>query len=718
MNLRFIHAFTALTLYSCELCCVVSGETQPVGIDDLNPLVVTPEGGFSQPLVTSAWAISYSETNSRKLMSRSLAESLSGIPSVMIQKTALGQSSPYIRGLTGYHNLLLVDGIRLNHSAMRSGPNQYWSTVELFSSDRVETLRGTHGVLFGAETVGGVVNSLSNIPYYSESNTNQSTQILARLSSAENSWSGGISSEISSPDWFAEISHIERSFGDLEGGKMIGKQKKTGYNSRGSQARLSKKLSEDSNLIFGFQQTFMDDVPRTHKTIDALNWEGLSAGSEIWRRLDQKRNLYYGRVNWEDIDGIANSGQVTLSLHTHDQERNRMKGSSGIAQGGDFQYFNLNDFGLTARFEKKDFLEGNLFYGTEWHNENLDSGGYKFDTNTNKTSELLQGPLAADASYNRIATYIQSTQEFDSGWTIQPGIRYAKISANLKRFYRKNSDASTLFDPEEKSYEEVIGSFRVTKSIIDEIVIFGGFSQGFRPPSLYDLTSTDETSAVERPNTKLESEQFLQSEVGMRGVSDSLSWQTSFYHTWIKDMIVRSPIESGKSEVLKSNGDGFIQGFELELAYRWSPSWKSDFSFSWMKGEVEQLLDNNSTGSIPIDGRNYSIIERATTRLMPTQINLKTQFEPVGSNWSSVFSLLAVGKADRLSLKDETDITRIPSSGTPNYFLANIYTNYNISDFSTISLAIENIGDVDYRVHGSGINGAGRNFIFSCSLDF
>ena len=54
-----------------------------------------------------------------------------------------------------------------------------------------------------------------------------------------------------------------------------------------------------------------------------------------------KAESYYGRVNWEDIDGIANSGQVTFSLHAHDQERNRMKGSSGIAQGGDFQYFNL-----------------------------------------------------------------------------------------------------------------------------------------------------------------------------------------------------------------------------------------------------------------------------------------------------------------------------------------------------------------------------------------
>ena len=104
-------------------------------------------------------------------------------------------------------------------------------------------------------------------------------------------------------------------------------------------------------------------------------------------------------------------------------------------------------------------MEGNLFYGTEWHNENLDSGGYKFDTNTNKTSDLVQGPLAADASYNRIATYIHSIQEFDSGWTIQPGIRYAKISANLKRFYKKNSDASSLFDPEEKDMRKLLEVF-------------------------------------------------------------------------------------------------------------------------------------------------------------------------------------------------------------------------------------------------------------------
>ena len=687
-------------------------------IDELTPMVVTAKGGFPEPLQSTAWSITTLESDSIKGNARSLPEALFGIPSIMVQKTAHGQSSPYIRGLTGYHNVLLVDGIRLNHSAMRSGPNQYWSTVELFGSDRIEALRGTHGVLFGADAVGGIVNSLSSKPYYSNQKNYRSFDLLGRASLAEHSISAGFSAEVSSPKWFAEISHIERSFGDLDGGRKVGRQKNTGYDVKGSQAKVSRKLSDNANLIFGIQKNFMDDVPRTHKTIDGLTWEGLSRGKEIWRRLDQDRNLYFGKIDWEDIDGIANSGQLIVSLHSHEQERNRMKGNSGVATGGDLQTFSIEDFGLTARFVRDDFFLGSLAYGAEWHHEKLVSGGYKFDANSNRTTNLVQGPLAADALYDRFDTYIQYRHEFDSGWSIEPGIRYSATNAELKKFYAKNSDISSLFDPEEKTYEEIIGSLRATKQINDEVFIFSGLSQGFRPPSLYDLTSTDETSAVESPNTQLDPEKFLQAELGIRGGAGSWEWQTSYYYTWIKDMIVRSPIESGKSDVLKSNGDGLIQGVELELGYKWTPSWKSDLSFSWMDGEVEQMLDNNATGTVAINGRNYSPVKRATTRLMPVQVKFTTQFKPVRSNWSSALSFLAVSKADDLSLKDATDITRIPSNGTPGYFLANIYGNYDISDSSSISLALENIGDVDYRVHGSGLNGAGRNFILSCSIIF
>ena len=53
-----------------------------------------------------------------------LPESFAETPGVLVQKTANGHGSPFIRGFTGFRNLLLVDGIRLNSRtapARRSG---------------------------------------------------------------------------------------------------------------------------------------------------------------------------------------------------------------------------------------------------------------------------------------------------------------------------------------------------------------------------------------------------------------------------------------------------------------------------------------------------------------------------------------------------------------------------------------------------------------------
>ena len=77
---------------------------------------------------------------------------------VLIQQTGKGQASPFIRGLTGQQVLILVDGIRMNNSILRAGPNQYFNTIDPGQVERIEVMRNGGSTLYGSDAIGGVIN--------------------------------------------------------------------------------------------------------------------------------------------------------------------------------------------------------------------------------------------------------------------------------------------------------------------------------------------------------------------------------------------------------------------------------------------------------------------------------------------------------------------------------------------------------------------------------
>ncbi|MCS5611827.1 MAG: TonB-dependent receptor plug domain-containing protein, partial [Candidatus Poribacteria bacterium] len=74
---------------------------------------------------------------------------LSEVGGVFAQQTTVGQGSPVLRGLTGYQTSINIDGVRLNNSTFRSGPNQYLSTIAPHNLDRIKVLRGPGSMLYG-----------------------------------------------------------------------------------------------------------------------------------------------------------------------------------------------------------------------------------------------------------------------------------------------------------------------------------------------------------------------------------------------------------------------------------------------------------------------------------------------------------------------------------------------------------------------------------------
>ena len=64
-------------------------------------------------------------------------------------------------------------------------------------------------------------------------------------------------------------------------------------------------------------------------------------------------------------------------------------------------------------------------------------------------------------------------------------------------------------------------------------------------------------------------------------------------------------------------------------------------------------------------------------------------------------------KQDRLSQGDRDD-NRIPLNGTPGWKVLNIYSGYSFGK-AHVKLSAQNLFNVDYRTHGSGINAVGRS---------
>ena len=138
-----------LVLLSASLLTVFPGRllAQEAPIQVLDEYVVTASR-FEDPLANAPNTIDVlTQQQLDEIQIRSLPEAFKRTPGVLVQKTANGHGSPFIRGFTGFRSLLLIDGIRLNNSVFREGPNQYWATVDPLGLDRIELVKGQGSVL-------------------------------------------------------------------------------------------------------------------------------------------------------------------------------------------------------------------------------------------------------------------------------------------------------------------------------------------------------------------------------------------------------------------------------------------------------------------------------------------------------------------------------------------------------------------------------------------
>jgi outer membrane receptor protein involved in Fe transport len=269
----------------------------------------------------------------------------------------------------------------------------------------------------------------------------------------------------------------------------------------------------------------------------------------------------------------------------------------------------------------------------------------------------------------------------------------------------------TTIQPEfNQNYNSITGSIGSIYKISDNILLKSHIAQAFRAPNLSDLSKLGESkgNVYEIPNLNLKPEKLINIDLGADIDFPSLTIHSAIFYTSFTDIISSaddtingSPIliSDGVYYTLKSKqnvGKAYIRGIELGFDYHIH---KNIYLYS----NLTSIFGQNTTMNEPVGG-------------MPPTFGL------IGIKWlepsySLILYMRFAGTQNRLS-SDDRDDPRIPEEGTPSWRIFTIRTGIKITDIAQLRFSIENIFDYNYREHGSGINGPGRNFIFSLEFTF
>jgi hemoglobin/transferrin/lactoferrin receptor protein len=702
--------FQSLPLAACLHAHAAEPPATPTTTPETPALPEMTVTATRSPLATASAPAMIRELTSEQFserLVRSLPEALRELPGVSVQKTSNGQASPFIRGLTGFRNLALIDGIRYNNSTFRDGPNQYWTLINPLSLDRVELVPGQGAVLYGSDAIGGTLNALTKASGFrsapaGESFTSGSS--FYRFASAERSHTGHLEFNAGrGGDWGLHLSATGRSFGDVQAAEL-GRLPTTGYDEWAYHSRFDAALSDQWSLSAVHQQSRQNDVWRTHSTIFSKSWNGSTSGTDLRRSFDQQRSLSYLRLSGQTPGQIVDSTTFTASYQTNDESAFRTRAS----QRRDLTETKVGTLGCDLQFTRQSPF-GNLTFGADYYHDSVDSTGTS-QIPGSPAIPAVQGPVGDDSSYGLLGLYLQDEITAGDRFHVFLGGRYTHASADVGRFLNPVTAAPDSFA---SSWDHFAGSARFVLDLDqnDRFALTGGVSQGFRAPNLSDLSRLDiaRSGELEIAATSLSPEESLNFEIGLRTSTDRFTGSVVYFHNLFDQFIVRQPtgnLSDGASVVSKANsGAGFAQGIEASTQFSLTDHWSLFADLTWTEGELDQYPSRDSLRVTEPLSRVVPFMGRAGLRWQNDQF------------WSELVCL-AASRADRLNSGDRADTDRIPPGGTPGWTLLSLRGGWNFHEHASLTASLDNLLDDAYRVHGSGSNEPGFGGSVGLTLRF
>ena len=599
---------------------------------------------------------------------RTTPEALMGVSGVFIQKTNHGGGSAFIRGLTGNQTLIVLDGIRLNNAIYRYGPNQYLNTIDMFTVDKIDVLKGIGSVEYGSDAMGGVIHvktkentsqelnkiSLNNTSKFISSDMEKTNRTAIQY--ATNKWDfiGGISL---------------KKYGDLVGGGNIGKQTPTKYNEINYNLKTRIKISNQSELIYSSQNTIQKNVPIYHK-IALENFKTNQIDYQI-RYLNYLKYKYISNKRWISEIIINASTQRTI------EQRSNQKNNSSIFRN---EADTVKNIGLTAEIVSKPNKNWTMNTGFDYYKDEIFSEAIETSSDIN-TQVIKRGLYPNGSIYKNSSLFNIHNLNFNK-LNIVAGLRYNFLHIQMNELTLGNIAINPA---------ALVSNFGFNYQLNQHGFLFGSIATGYRAPNIDDLGSLGIVDfRYEIPSYDLRPEKSLNTEIGYKYRSNKIDFSIAAFKMKLKDIIARVLVDgqviNGYNVYNKKNIESsYINGAEVNYTYLLSKylTWYTNATYTYGQNETK----NEPMRRIPpLFGQN------------------KISF--VKKNKTLAISHQFAGKQDRLAQGDKDD-NRIGKLGTPGWNIFNIDAGWQVKNLS-LNTSLINISNVQYKTHGSGVYGVGR----------
>ncbi|MEM7371853.1 MAG: TonB-dependent receptor [Bacteroidota bacterium] len=613
---------------------------------------------------------------------RTTPELMMSMPGVWMQKTNHGGGSAILRGLTGNQTLLMVDGIRINNSTYRYGPNQYLNTIDPWTVEKIEVIRGGGAVQYGSDALGGVIQLLTVKPQFSEDKFQSSVSAQGKFMSADMEKNLRANWQLKSQKVFVNMGFSYKDFGDLLAGGELGVQAPSAYTEIDGDFKAVIRLSQKDQLSLHWQRVDQRNVSRFDQVAQR--------GYGLYEFNPQQRNLAYARWEHQDNSPWLRQLRLTCLGQTSNEVRAKQKQDSPILRT---EQDEVSTIGAVLEHQATPINRWTIISGLDIYSDQIASIAQELNT-TDSSQVELRGLYPDGASALNASIFSLHSLEFN-GITLKAGLRHSLI--RLSAF-------DLQFGGFDLRPQATVGHIAASYHLGKWHHLSSSFQTGFRSPNINDLSSFGSfDSGIEVPAQELGAERSATGELVYKFSHPQLSGSIGMYYSHLKGLIERVPTTFngsdrylGEAVFAKANvAAAFIRGIEMDARFALLP-------------ELELYTHGTYTF-----GATQEDPSSPLRRIPPL-------YGGTGLSWKSDNGFTArleyryASRQNRLSDGDIRD-HRIPDGGTPGWQVLDAFWGYQWKKFQG-RVGLQNLFDQAYRLHGSGVDAYGRSIWVAIQL--